>query len=198
MCFMNIFYRYTFLWHFVKSDRIRSYSDPLFPAFGLNTSEYGYFSRSASETKRENFVAIAFHQNVNLRKDLPLSRWNLRVRESKNFWLYTLIIKTKIQLILRQYFKKSRWRSKCPPENLPCKSFFLKRRILINSFFTSQFNYCPLVWMFHSRTINNKINHVLERCLHILYSDKTSRIWVLCSKREKHFSWYRIIFIIYS
>ena len=143
--------------------------------------------------KKGNFVAIAFHQNVNLRKDLPLSRWNLRVRESKNFWLYTLI-----QLILRQYFKKSRWRSKCPPENLPCKSFFLKRRILINSFFTSQFNYCPLVWMFHSRTINNKINHVLERCLHILYSDKTSRIWVLCSKREKHFSWYRIIFIIYS
>ena len=29
----------------------------------------------------------------------------------------------------------------------------------MNSFFTSQFNYCPLVWMFHSRTMNNKINH---------------------------------------
>ena len=30
----------------------------------------------------------------------------------------------------------------------------------MNSFFTSQFNHYPLVWMFHSRTINNKINYV--------------------------------------
>ena len=51
---------------------------------------------------------------------------------------------------------------------------FEKRRILMNSFFTSQFNYCPLVWMFHSRTMNNKINHLHERCLRIVYSDKTS------------------------
>ena len=37
--------------HCVKSVRIRSYSGPYFPAFGLNTlqnnSEYGHFSRSA-------------------------------------------------------------------------------------------------------------------------------------------------------
>ena len=26
-----------------------------------------------------------------------------------------------------------------------------KRRILLNAFFISQFSYCPLVWMFHSR-----------------------------------------------
>ena len=44
----------------------------------------------------------------------------------------------------------------------------------MNSFFTSQINYCPLVWMFHSRTMNNKINHLHERCLCIVYSDKTS------------------------
>ena len=28
--------------------------------------------------------------------------------------------------------------------------------ILMNSFFTSHFSYCPLVWMFHSRTMSNK------------------------------------------
>ena len=33
---------------------------------------------------------------------------------------------------------------------------FEKRRILIRSLFTSQFNYCPLVWIFHSRTMNDK------------------------------------------
>ena len=51
---------------------------------------------------------------------------------------------------------------------------FKKRHMLMNSFFTSQFNYCPLVWMFHSRTMINKINHLHERCLRIVYSDKTS------------------------
>ena len=30
-----------------------------------------------------------------------------------------------------------------------------KKRILMNSFFWSQFSYFPLVWMFHSRVLNN-------------------------------------------
>ena len=32
-----------------------------------------------------------------------------------------------------------------------------KLKILIKTFIRSQFNYCPLVWMFHTRTLNNKI-----------------------------------------
>ena len=34
-----------------------------------------------------------------------------------------------------------------------------KKKILNNFFLKSQLSYCPLVWMCHSRTINNKINH---------------------------------------
>ena len=49
-----------------------------------------------------------------------------------------------------------------------------KRRLLMNSFFTSQFNYCPLVWMCHHRSVNNKINRLHERCLRIVYSDSMS------------------------
>ena len=36
--------------------------------------------------------------------------------------------------------------------------YIRKRCILMNSFFNWQFNYCPLIWMFHSGSINNKIN----------------------------------------
>ena len=32
-----------------------------------------------------------------------------------------------------------------------------KKKKLVNAFFNSQSNYCPLNWMFHSRIINNKI-----------------------------------------
>ena len=37
-----------------------------------------------------------------------------------------------------------------------------KRRILLNVFFDSQFNYCPLIWMFHSRNLNKKNKETLR------------------------------------
>ena len=47
-----------------------------------------------------------------------------------------------------------------------------KNKLLLNSFFNAQFNYCPLVSMLHSRSNNNKIKHLYERCLRIVYQDK--------------------------
>ena len=44
-----------------------------------------------------------------------------------------------------------------------------KLRIIMKTFIESQFNYCPLIWMFHSRTLNNKINRLHERALRIVY-----------------------------
>ena len=48
------------------------------------------------------------------------------------------------------------------------------KRILMNNFFTSQFSYCPLVWMCHSCTNNNKISRLYERRLGIVCNDKQS------------------------
>ena len=47
-----------------------------------------------------------------------------------------------------------------------------KRKLLKNAFFTSQFSYCPLIWMCHSRSNNRKTNMLYERCLRITYNDK--------------------------
>ena len=44
-----------------------------------------------------------------------------------------------------------------------------KLKLLMKSFITSQFNYCPLSWMFHNRTLNNKINKFHERALRLVY-----------------------------
>ena len=41
-------------------------------------------------------------------------------------------------------------------EFVPYMSLF-KNKMLKNSFFNSQFIYCPLIWVFHSRAANNKI-----------------------------------------
>ena len=59
---------------------------------------------------------------------------------------------------------------------------FSKLRLLIKSFVESQFAYCPLVWMFCSRTMNNKINKLQERALRILYKDAVSSFEELLGK----------------
>ena len=46
-----------------------------------------------------------------------------------------------------------------------------KCHILMKSFIISQFNYCPIVWMCHTRSLNNKVDHIHERALGIVYQD---------------------------
>ena len=41
----------------------------------------------------------------------------------------------------------------------------------MKTFIESQFNYCPLVWMFHSRILNDKINKLHERALRLVYKN---------------------------
>ena len=48
---------------------------------------------------------------------------------------------------------------------------FKTRRILFKAFIESQLKYCPLVWMFHGRQINDKISKLHERALKIVYND---------------------------
>ena len=44
-------------------------------------------------------------------------------------------------------------------------------RLIMNAFMFSQFGHCPLIWMFDSRKLNNRINNILERALRIVYRD---------------------------
>ena len=57
-----------------------------------------------------------------------------------------------------------------------------KRRTLMKSFIISQFIYCPLIWMMRKRGFNNKINHIHERALRIVYSGYSSTFENLLNK----------------
>ena len=63
-----------------------------------------------------------------------------------------------------------------------------KRRVLMNAFITAQFSYCPLVWMFHSRTLNNRINKIHERALRLVYKNETFLSFDDLLKRNKSVS----------
>ena len=52
----------------------------------------------------------------------------------------------------------------------------------MNTFFDSQFKYCSLIWMCHSRSNNSKIDRLHERYLRIIYGDKQSSFMELLEK----------------
>ena len=54
--------------------------------------------------------------------------------------------------------------------------------LVMKTFVFSQFGYCPLVWMCHSRKWNNKLNRLQERTLCIVYNDKSSTFNQLLEK----------------
>ena len=41
----------------------------------------------------------------------------------------------------------------------------------MNAFILSQFIYCPLIWMCHSRSLNSLINKIHERAIRIVHND---------------------------
>ena len=54
----------------------------------------------------------------------------------------------------------------------------------MKSFFDSLFLYCPLIWMFISRSSSHKVNRLHERPLRILYKDDISSFSELLQKNN--------------
>ena len=57
-------------------------------------------------------------------------------------------------------------------------------QLLMRSSIMSQFRYCRLTWMCHSRNINNQINKLYECALRLVYNDKSSSFWELLERDE--------------
>ena len=59
-----------------------------------------------------------------------------------------------------------------------------KLKLLMKSFIESQFNYCPLIWMFHSRKMQKRINKLHEKALRVVYKDENLTFEQLLEKDE--------------
>ena len=57
-----------------------------------------------------------------------------------------------------------------------------KRRLIKKAFVNLQFGYYPLTWLFHNRTLNNRINRIHEQALRIICCDETSNFTGLLKK----------------
>ena len=59
-----------------------------------------------------------------------------------------------------------------------------KLQPLMRAFLLSNFSYCPLVWMFYDRALNQGINHIHERALRIAYKDYENDFGVLLERSK--------------
>ncbi len=57
-----------------------------------------------------------------------------------------------------------------------------KKRLLMSAFMESQFGYCPLLCMFCSKKVNERINRIHKRALQLVYLDYTSSFDELLKK----------------
>ena len=64
----------------------------------------------------------------------------------------------------------------------------VKSEILMNSFISSQFNYCPLVWMFSNRATNAKLNRALEKAQRLVCKGNELKLKQI---KEKHVTIYQ-------
>ena len=61
----------------------------------------------------------------------------------------------------------------------------------MNAYFIAQFGYCPLVWMNHCRTLNNRINGLHKRALSLVYNNFSSSFSELLEKDKSGTIHYR-------
>ena len=55
-------------------------------------------------------------------------------------------------------------------------------------FLSSQFAYCLLIWTFHNRTLNNRVNKLQEGGLRLVHNDNLSSFYELFQKKKNFFT----------
>ena len=98
-----------------------------------------------------------------------------RIWESQNEKLLGVTVDKQLSfdLHLKTLCKKTNQKVSALARIVPFLPFH-KRHLIMKTFIESQFSYCPLVWMYCSRTMNTKINRIHERALRLVYQDYAS------------------------
>ena len=67
-----------------------------------------------------------------------------------------------------------------------------QRKLISNAFLIPHFSYCPLIWMFHSRAMEHRINKIHERTLRLICPNQYQTIFKELSEKSKTVSIHQI------
>ena len=113
-------------------------------------------------TNRQNPLSLTLNENLNIKSTNCVKLLGINIDSELNF-------KTHINFICKKANQKLHALAR-----VSNSMDIEKRKVLFHAFFQSQFSYCPLVWMMHTKELNNKINRLQEKCLRIVFADNES------------------------
>ena len=103
------------------------------------------------------------HLLLSTQEEANIQITNITIESSRSQKLLEIVIDNKLKFELHIGNICQRVNRKLnEQERLTKYKELLKRRISMSAFFKAQFNYCPIVWMFHFRSLNNKINRLKD------------------------------------
>ena len=114
-------------------------------------------------------------------KEMTIANYNIASSNSEDL----LLVVVDSEITFSKHIENICWKTNQKLHALARVANFMtleKRHLAMKTFLFSQFNYCPLVWMCHSRKPNRKLNRLQERVLFIVYSDKCSTFDQLLEK----------------
>ena len=97
-------------------------------------------------------------------------------------------IKTDRKLSFHQHIKSISKKAGQKLSALLRTSLYLKndrKKVIYNTMIKSQFNYCPLVWMFCSKKSNNMIKKVQEGALRLTYKGNENNFQTLLNENKE-------------
>lgn len=170
---------------FIENGEVCNYADDTTPYScnqDLNTLKFNLESDSlnAIEWFKNNYMKLNTDKCkliVAGRKDhiIDIKVGESDIRESNEVTLLGVLIDNKLSFKghLNDKIKKANSKIAIIKRNQHFLTF-QQKKIVLSSFVHCHFSYAPLVWMFHSRELNNKINRVHKRALKILFNDEHS------------------------
>ena len=112
-------------------------------------------------------IKSSLNFNVVFVKDLALRNYSLYMTQNWKEWALKLL-----EWFWSNFIEMNS--DKYHLISFPSYKVTNQAQLLMRIFIMSQFSYCRLIWMCHSRNINNQINKLHGFTLRLVYSDKNS------------------------
>ena len=138
----------------------------------LEESSRVIFKWSIDNQCQENGSKCHVPLSTNEHVQVKIDTSQIENSSSKKLLGVTIDAKLSFEKHIEQIYPKARAKLKALARIAPFMNI-KKRKVLMKAYFMAQFSYCPLIWMFHSRTVKNEINKLHGRCLRIVYGDNT-------------------------
>ena len=131
-----------------------------------------WFRKNEMIINPDKFQAIILDKKKSNLTDIPLTIDNQTIKSVPSVELLGIYLDDKLNFNL-QISNICRSAANQLNALVRLKSYlsFNAKRVLINSYIISNFNYCPLVWMVSTAKSLNKIESLQKRALRFLYND---------------------------